>query len=147
MRTSMIFKVPAGLIAAVLTVASLAPVAQAQDSEFVAKVNVQFAFQTASGQHFGPGVYTIGTDGQFMLIQGRGTSGLVMTQLANDGLPATRGKAVFTYRGGQYYLRAVWIAGTANHLVCNTSKAERRSQIAASRTSTTVEVALLREGH
>jgi hypothetical protein len=147
MRSSMILKVPAGLIAAVLAVASLAPVAQAQVSEFTAKMNVPFAFQTASGQHFDPGVYTISVDGQFMLIRGRGISGLVMTQLAEDDLPATRGKAAFTYYGGQYYLRAVWVAGHANHLLCNTLKAERRSQVAAGKTSTAVEVALLKEGH
>ena len=59
MRSSMMLKVPAGLIAAVLAVASSAPAAQAQDVGFAAKMNVPFAFQTASGQHFAPGVYTI----------------------------------------------------------------------------------------
>jgi hypothetical protein len=147
MRTSTMLKVPAGLIAAVLAVASLAPVAQAQNPGFAAKINVPFAFQTASGQHFGPGVYTIDMDGQFMLIRGRGTSGLAMTRVANDGVPATQGKAVFTHHGDQYFLRAVWVAGNASHLLCNTSKAERQSQIAAGKTSTAVEVALLREGH
>ena len=144
MRSSMILKVPARLIAAVLAVASLAPVAQAQVSEFAAKMNVPFAFQTASGQHFDPGVYTISIDGRFMLIRGRGISGLVMTQLADDGQPATRGTAAFTYYAGQYYLHAIWVAGQSSHLICNTLKAERRSRIAAGKTSTTVEVALLR---
>ena len=54
MRTSTMLKVPAGLIAAVLAVASLAPVAQAQDAGFAAKMKVPFAFQTPTGQHFGP---------------------------------------------------------------------------------------------
>ena len=145
MRTSTMLKVPAGLIAAVLAVASLAPVAQAQDSGFAARMNVPFAFQTATGQHFGPGVYTIHMNGQqTMLIQGTGASGMVLTQVANDGEPASRGKAVFAHHGDQYFLRTVWVAGKASHLICNTAKAEQRSQVASDRTSTAVEVALLR---
>ena len=77
MRTSTMLKVPAGLIAAVLAVASLAPVAQAQDSGFAAKMKVPFAFQTSTGQHFGPGVYTVRMSGQgTMMIQGTTTSGM-----------------------------------------------------------------------
>jgi len=147
MRTSTMLKVPAGLIAAILTVASLVPVVQAQDSGFVATVKVPFAFQTASGQHFSPGVYTIRMSGQqSMVIRGTETSGLVITQLANDGRPATQGKAVFTHYGDRYFLRAVWVAGNSSHLLCSSSKAERQSQIAAAKTSSPVEVALLQEG-
>jgi hypothetical protein len=111
MRSSMMSKVPTGLIAAVLTVASLAPVAQAQDSQFAVGMKVPFAFQTASGQHFGPGVYTIHRDGQFMLIQGARVSGLALSQVANDSLPATKGKAVFTHSGDQYFYAAVGSLG------------------------------------
>jgi hypothetical protein len=99
MRTLTMSKVPAGLIAAVLAVASLAPAAQAQDQDsgFTAKMNVPFAFEAGLGQHFAPGIYTIRMNGeQTMLIRGMGTSGLALTQLASDGLPATKGKAVFT---------------------------------------------------
>jgi hypothetical protein len=85
MRTSTMLKVPAGLIAAVLTVASLAPVAQAQNSGFAARVNVPFAFQTSSGQNFAPGVYTIRMNGEHtMVIRGTKTSGMAMTQLAGN---------------------------------------------------------------
>jgi len=147
MRNPMMLKVPAGLIAAVLAVASLAPAAQAQDAGFVAKMNVPFAFQTASGQHFAPGVYTIRMNGQqSMLIRGNTAAGLVLTQLANDGLPATQGKAVFTHYGNRYFLRAVWVAGDASHLLCKQSKAERESQMVASQASPAVEVALLQAG-
>ena len=52
-----------------------------------------------------------------------------MTQMASDGLPATQGKAVFTHYGDQYFLRSVWVAGNTSHLICNSSKAERKSQI------------------
>jgi hypothetical protein len=147
MRTSTMLKVPAGLIAAVLIVASLAPVAQAQDLEFAAKMNVPFAFETASGQHFGPGVYTVRMIGQWtMRIEGTETSGMAIAQLAYEGRPATQGKAVFTHYGDRYFLRTVWVAGNSRHLLCSSSKAERQSQIAAVKTPSTIEVSLLQEG-
>jgi hypothetical protein len=146
MRNSMMWKVPAGLIAAVLAVASWAPMAAAQDSSFAARVKVPFAFQNAAGQQFDPGVYTITVDGQVMLIRGKDSSGMTLTQLTNDGMPATKGKAVFTRRGDRYFLRAIWFAGKSRHITCNTSKAERAVQIAADRNSTLVELALLQEG-
>lgn len=147
MRSSMMMKVPASLIAAVLAIASSAPAAQAQSPGFAAKLDVPFAFQTASGQHFAPGVYTISMNGdQSMMIRGNTKAGMAMTQLASDGLPATEGKAVFTHYGDQYFLRSVWVAGNTSHLICNSSKAERKSQIAAGKTSAAVEVALLQAG-
>jgi hypothetical protein len=149
MRSSIMMKVPAGLIAAVLAVASSAPAAQAQDATFAAKMNVPFAFQTTSGQHFAPGIYTIRMNGeQSMLIQSNTTAGLTITQLANDGLPSTQGKAVFTHYGDRYFLRTVWVSGETSHLICGKSKAERESQIATGQTkaNTSVEVALLQAG-
>jgi hypothetical protein len=147
MRSSMMMKVPASLIAAVLAVASSAPAAQAQSPAFAAKIDVPFAFQTGSGQHFAPGVYTISMNGeQSMMIRGNTKAGMALTQMASDGLPTTQGKAVFTHYGDQYFLRSVWVAGNTSHLICNSSKAERKSQIAAGKTSTAVEVALLQPG-
>ena len=147
MRSSIMMKVPAGLIAAVLAVASSAPAAQAQDAGFAAKMNVPFAFQTASGQHFAPGVYTMRMNGeQSMVIRSNTTSGLFLAQLANDEQPPAQGKAVFSHYGDQYYLRTVSVAGNSSHLICGKSKAERESQVAAGKTSTTVEVAVLKAG-
>jgi hypothetical protein len=147
MRSSIMMKVPAGLIAAVLAVASSAPAAQAQDPGFAAKMNVPFAFRTASGQHFAPGVYTISMNGpQSMLIRSNTTSGVALTQLANDEQLTTQGKAVFTHYGDQYFLRTVWVAGNTSHLICGKSKAEGESQIAAGKVNTSVEVALLKAG-
>jgi hypothetical protein len=147
MRSSIMMKVPAGLIAAVLAVASSAPAAQAQDAGFAAKMNVPFAFQTASGQHFTPGLYTIQMNGaQTARIRSNTSSGVILTQLASDGMPATKGKAVFTHYGDQYYLRTVWVDGETSHLICGKSKAERESQIAAGKANTSVEVALLKAG-
>jgi hypothetical protein len=148
MRSSMMMKVPASLIAAVLAVAFSAPGAHAQSPGFAAKMDVPFGFQTASGQHFAPGVYTISMNGeQSMLIRGNTKAGMVMTQMASDGQPTTQGKAVFTHYGDQYFLRSVWVAGNTSHLTCNSSKAERESQIAAGEANTAVEVALLQAGH
>ena len=60
MRSSMMLKVPAGLIAAVLAVASSAHSRQSTGvQDLRPKWTVPFAFQTASGQRFAPGVYTI----------------------------------------------------------------------------------------
>ncbi len=147
MRSSMMLKVPASLIAAVLAVASSVPAAQSQNPGFAAKMNVPFAFQTASGQHFDPGVYTITMNGpQSMVIRNSTTSGVVLAQLANDQQPPAQGKAVFSHYGDQYYLRTVSVAGNTSHLICGKSKAERESQIATGRTSTTVEVAVLKAG-
>jgi hypothetical protein len=147
MRSSMMLKVPAGLIAAVLAVASSAPAAQAQDAGFAATMNVPFAFQTTLGQHFAPGVYTISMNGpQSVLIRSNTASGLTLVQLANDEQPTTQGKAVFTHYGDQYYLRTVSVAGNTSHLICYKSKAERESQIAAGKARSTVEVALLKAG-
>jgi hypothetical protein len=149
MRTLTMLKVPAGFIAAVIAVASLAPAAQAldQDPGFAVKMNVPFAFQTATGQHFNPGIYTIRMNSQqTLLIRGTAAAGLVMTQVAADGLPAANGKAVFTHYGGRYFLRAVWVAGNDSHLLCATSKAERQLQVAAGKTPAAVELALLKTG-
>ena len=146
MRT--LTNVSASLIAAVLAVASLAPVAQAQSQSFAAKVNVPFAFQTASGQHFQPGVYTICVTGaQTMLIHGAASSGLAMIQqLADDGLPVSHGKAVFTHYGDKYYLRSVSVAGNSTQLLFASSKAERQSQVASKKSPTAVELAVLQTG-
>jgi hypothetical protein len=138
-------KVSARLIASVLAVASLAPVLNAQNPGFAARMNVPFAFDTPQGQHLPPGVYTIHMEGsQTMVIQGQSTSSLGLVQLANDGLEAKTGKAVFTKYGNRYFLRAVWIAGDSSHMVLNPSKAESGLQVAGKKATTGVELALLR---
>ena len=147
MRSSMTFKIPAGLLAAVLAVASSTTAAKAQDAGFVAKMTVPFAFQIASGQRLAPGIYTIRMNGEHsMLIRSDTASGVAMTQLANDGQPATQGKAVFTRYGDQYFLRSVSVRGNSSHLICDRSKAERQSQIASNHPSAPVEVATLKAG-
>jgi len=145
MRT--LTKVSARLITAVLAVASLAPVAQAQNQTFIAKMNVPFAFEAASGQHFHPGVYTICINGtQTVLIRGAADSGLAMIQQANEGLTVSQGKAVFTHYGDKYYLHSVSVAGNSTRLLFGRSKAERQLQVAPGILPTAVELALLQTG-
>ena len=146
MRT--LTKVSARLIAAVLAVASVAPVAQAQNESFVARVNVPFAFETVSGQQFQPGVYTIRINSmQTMVIRSATSSGLAMIQAqADEGRPSPQGKAVFTHYGDRYYLRSVSVAGSSTRLLFGRSKEERKTQMATGETPSAVELALLQAG-
>jgi hypothetical protein len=141
-------KVSARLIAAVLAVATVAPVAQAQNQLFAAQVNVPFAFETSSGQHFQPGVYTIRINGsQTMVIRSTTSSGLAMIQSETyEGRPSPQGKAVFTHYGDKYYLRSVSVAGSSTRLLFAKSKEERETQIANGKTPSAVELALLQAG-
>ncbi len=140
-------KVSASLIAAILAVVSLAPVAQAQSQSFDAKVNVPFAFETVSGQHFQPGVYTLSLSGaQTMLIRGTAGGGLAMIQSAYNGLPVSHGQAVFTHYGDKYYLRSVSVAGNSTQLLFARSKAEWQSQVASKKSHTAIEMAVLQTG-
>ena len=82
MSTFSMSKIPATVIAAVLALASSAPALHAQDSGFIVKVNVPFAFEIATGQYFTPGVYTIHMDSaQSMIVQGTSKSGLAITRV------------------------------------------------------------------
>jgi hypothetical protein len=151
MRT--ITKASARLIATVVAAASLAVVAQAQNVSFAAKVKVPFAFVTSSGQHLQPGVYTICMNGmrtmQTIQIRGENSLGLVMIQQqASERLPISQGKAVFTHHGDRYYLRSISVAGSSTRLLFGKSKEEREreTEIATSKTSSEVELALLQPG-
>jgi hypothetical protein len=144
MSTFSISKVSATFVAAVLAVASLAPALRAQVTGFKVKANVPFAFETATGQHFTAGVYTIRMDhAGTTVIQGKSTSGLAMTQFANDRQQAKAAKAVFTKYGDKYFLREVWVTGNSSHLLFQESKAERRMQVAGNQTPSNVQLALL----
>ena len=83
---------------------------------------------------------------QSMMIRGNTKAGMATTQMASARTARHSGGAAFTHYGDQYFLRSVWVAGNTSHLICNSSKAERKSQIAAGKTSTAVEVALLQPG-
>jgi hypothetical protein len=128
MKTQSISKYCAGLFAAVLIVASSAPIAQAQDARTTGQVNVPFAFETAH-QHFAPGVYTIRLESSSIVaIKGASSSGFVLTQAGGNLEPASKSKVVFHKYGEHYFLEEIWVAQKAGHLNLVKSDAEKRMQ-------------------
>jgi len=145
MSTLLISKFRAGLFAAVLAVAPLAPALHGQDIGMVAKMNVPFAFETASGHHFAPGVYSVRMDSiHTVLIRGDSDSALTMTSVEDNGQITKTGNATFHKYGNQYFLSEITVTGKSRQIHFAKSKAENRAQIAAEKTpATNVELALL----
>jgi hypothetical protein len=134
------------LMAGIMTAASVLPAARAQQASFAASVNVPFAFETASGQRFAPGVYTIRITGlDTMLIRGVNSSGLAMIEeQANEARPASEGKAIFIRYGDRFFLRSVSVPGSSTRLIFARSKNERETQLAADTRSSAIGLALLK---
>jgi hypothetical protein len=108
MSTLSISKFRAGLFAAVLAVAPLSPALHGQDVGMIAKMNVPFAFETASGHHFAPGVYSVRMDSlHTLLIRGDSDSALTMTTVEDTGQTAKTGNATFRKYGNQYFLAEI----------------------------------------
>ncbi len=145
MKALSISKFRAGLFAAVLAVAPLSPALHGQNVGMVAKVNVPFAFETASGHHFAPGVYSVQMEGlHTLLIRGDEDSGLTMTSVEDNAQAATTGKATFHRYGNQYFLSEITVAGSSRRIHCAQSKTEKLAEIAAEKNPpTNVELALL----
>jgi hypothetical protein len=136
-------KVSAVLMAAVLAVASSATALQAQEADFIVKANVPFGFETGTGKHYTPGVYTFRVDRSAILIQGKSTSGVAVIRLVNESERTKVGKAVFDKQGDRYFLRSLWAPGDSNHVDFSESKAEKRLEVAATQATTNVQLALL----
>ena len=134
-----------GLCAAVLALAPLSPALHSQDVGMLAKVNVPFGFETASGHQFNPGVYTVRMENEHtMLIKGATESGMTMTTVVDNAEPAASGKAIFHRYGNRYFLSEITVAGHSRRLEFQPSKTERQLQIANGKTApTTVDVAVL----
>jgi hypothetical protein len=149
MSTLSISKFRAGLFAAVLAVAPLSPALHGQDVGMFAKMNVPFAFETASGHHFAPGVYSVRMESlHTLLVKGDSDSALTMTTLEDNGQVAKTGKATFHRYGNQYFLSEITVAGKSRQIHFAKSKAENRAQLAAEKTpATNVELALLETTH
>ncbi len=149
MKTLSISKFRAGLFAAVLAVAPLSPALHGQDVGMVAKINVPFAFETASGHHFAPGVYSVRMDSlHTLLIRGDSDSALTMTSVEDNGQTAKTGKATFRKYGNQYFLSEITVAGRSRQIHFAKSRAENRAQIAAEKNPATyVDLALLETSH
>jgi hypothetical protein len=149
MSTLSISKFRAGLFAAVLAVAPLSPALHGQDLGMFAKMNVPFAFETASGHHFAPGVYSVRMENlHTLLIRGDSDSGLTMTTLEDNGQVAKTGEATFHRYGNQYFLTEITVAGRSRQIHFAKSKAENRAQVAQEQIpATDVELALLETTH
>jgi hypothetical protein len=145
MKTLSISKFRAGLFAAVLAVAPLSPALHAQNVGMIVNVNVPFAFQTASGHHFNPGIYSIKMENVHTLLI-RGDSDVALTSaIAEDNAqPAKTGQATFRRYGNEYFLTEITVQGESRSLHFAKSKEEKRVQIALGDVApTNVEVALL----
>src|ERR1700722_6243552 len=96
MSTLSISKFRAGLFAAVLAVAPLSPALHGQDLGMIGKVNVPFAFETGSGHHFAPGVYSVRMEGlNTLLIRGDSDAALTTGSAEDTPRPPKTGKATF----------------------------------------------------
>jgi hypothetical protein len=144
MKTLSISSFGTKVFAAILGVASLSAVAQAQRKPV--QVNVPFAFETGN-THLAAGVYTIRMDSDSVLdIRGKSVTGSAMTRaMRSDDLnPSKTSKVVFHKYGNRYILTEVWVAGAANHERLITKKAEKQIQEATGATATeNVELALV----
>jgi hypothetical protein len=144
-----ISKFRAGLFAAVLAVAPLSPALHGQDVGMIVTVNVPFAFQTASGHHFNPGIYSIKMENAHTLLI-RGDSDVALTSAIEEdnAQPAKTGRATFRRYGNEYFLTEITVRGESRSIDFDKSKAEKRVQIAAGDVAAAnVEVALLGTAH
>jgi hypothetical protein len=145
MKTLSISKFRAGLFAAVLALAPLSPALHGQDVGTIVNVNVPFAFQTASGHHFSPGIYSIKMENVHTLLF-RGDSDVALTPVTaeDNAQPAKTGKATFRRYGNEYFLTEITVQGSSRSLRFAKSKEEKRVQVATGYIAPTkVEVALL----
>lgn len=138
-------KFRAGFVAAVFAVATLSPICHAQDVGTLVEINVPFAFETASGQQFNPGVYILRAENvHTLLIQGPSKAGFVATSVVDNGQPAKACKATFLKYGNQYVLGEISFEGNSRRLELISSKMANRLQIATGKAAPTqVELALL----
>ena len=145
MKSLLISSFRTSLIAAALTLTPLSPALHSQDVGMFAKVNVPFAFETASGHRFNAGVYTLRVENSHtLLIKGATDAGLTMTTVVDNAQPALSGKAIFHRYGNRYFLSEISVSGESRRLEFHPAKAERQSQIAAGKpTPDKVEVAVL----
>jgi hypothetical protein len=149
MKTLSISKFRAGLFAAVLAVAPLSPALHGQDVGMIVNVNVPFAFQTASGHHFNPGIYSMKMENVHTLII-RGDSDVALTpaNAEDNAEPAKTGRATFRRYGSEYFLTEITVQGSSRSLQFAKSKEEKRVQVATGDIApTNVEVALLGTAH
>jgi len=123
-----------------------APAAAAQSSTTTVKVDVPFAFRTAS-QMMPAGIYRIDLlSDHTILLRGAGSHAatFVMVHSAIASKTPSKGAVVFDRYGNNYYLHQIWTPGDDSGRECSKSKAEKETlQAQNSQPPTLVEVALL----
>jgi hypothetical protein len=144
MNTLSIGKFRVSIFAAVVAVAAFSPALHGQDVGMIGKVNVPFAFETASGHRFDAGVYTIHMENTHtLLIKGVSDSGLAWTSIEDNAQSAEASKATFRKYGNQYFLSEITVAGKSRRLYFQPSKTENQLRIAGNKTApTNVELSL-----
>jgi hypothetical protein len=123
-----------------------APAASAQSSSTTVKVDVPFAFRTASHQ-MPAGTYRIDLlSDHTILLRGPGShaSTFLMVHSATASKAPSQGVAVFDRYGNTYYLHQIWTQGDNSGRECSKSKAEQETlQARNNQPPTLVELALI----
>jgi hypothetical protein len=128
---NLLSKYRVSLLAAFLAVLSLAPAAQAQIQDSIARVNVPFAFECGT-QHYPAGTYDLRPlSNNVLWIRGSSSSGLAMMRMDMNMLPTKTGKAVFGVSGNQHFLHEIWSPRSTTHVIFKASKAEQRVKLAS----------------
>jgi len=118
----------AWLGAVVLTLGAAAPVSHAFAQERLMTVNIPLDFQQGS-QTLKAGRYEVSVEsGHFMHLQGDKINSISQSRTEINTKPSTASKLVFREYGNRYFLREVWQADKAEHLVLPRSNAEKRVQ-------------------
>ncbi len=136
MITLSMLKFRASIFTAVLALAPLSPASHAQNAGAFARMNVPFAFETASG-HYPAGAYTLSLETpSVLMIRGVSNSGLaMMASIDDNGQRVKSGVAVFHKYGNRYFLRDISTTGESRHLHLQPSKGEKQMEIAAGKTA------------
>jgi hypothetical protein len=114
-------------LAALVSVASIAPALHAQDRP-IARVNVPFSFDYGTA-HFARGVYTLSmTSPDILLIRKDAAAAIHVVQTAREPVQVNgASRVVFNQYGDRYFLEEVVISGSGIHITVPESKAEKNA--------------------
>ena len=126
--TNFSMKFCASLFTAILALTSLSSPARAQSLDAGTNVNVPFGFDFGP-RHFEAGHYFIRMQtGDLMAIRNGSDAGLAFFVKERNSLPSKRNKIIFGKYGDKYFIREIWIAGSAQHLYFLKSPAEKNAE-------------------
>jgi hypothetical protein len=142
MSTLSMSKFAAKMFAVILAAAPLTAASHAQIQSV--SVNVPFGFETPS-KHLPAGIYTVQMEEQHVLqLRSKQASVMALYMPDMNRTVTEKGKVVFTKRGGQYFLRDIYLPGSSIHAHCSVSKREKKLLLASvGEVSPDVELAFL----